>query len=75
MKLLHSYLNQLNNNLKRTTKNFLIVGGNDMKRTWATIKEIIGSRKSSGNLFPKRFAVNDLEIFNHKTIAKFLIHF
>ena len=37
-----------------------------MKRTWATIKEIISSKKSSGTLFPKRLVVNDLEIFDIK---------
>ena len=50
--------------------NFLITYENDMKRTWATIKEIIGSKKSSGTLFPKRLVVNDLELFNNKAIAE-----
>ena len=49
--------------------NLLITYENDMKRTWATIKEIIGSKKWSGTLFPKRLVVNDLECFNNKTIA------
>ena len=40
-----------------------------MKRTWATIKEIIGSKKWSGTLFPKRLVVNDLECFDNKTTA------
>ena len=43
--------------------NLLITDENNMKRTWGTIKEIIGSKKSSGTLFPKRFIVNDLEFF------------
>ena len=41
-----------------------------MKRTWATIKEIIGSKKLSGTLFPKRLVVNDLEFFDNKTIVE-----
>ena len=41
-----------------------------MKRTWATIKEIIDPKKLSGTLFPKRLVVNDLEIFDKKTIAE-----
>ena len=41
-----------------------------MKRTWVTIQEIIGPKKSSGTLFPKWLVVNDLEIFDKKTIAK-----
>ena len=41
-----------------------------MKRTWVTIKEIIGSKKSGGILLPKRLAVNDLEFFDKKTIAE-----
>ena len=41
-----------------------------MKRTWVTIKEIIGSKKSSGTLFPKRLVVNDLEFLIKKTIAE-----
>ena len=47
--------------------NLLITYENDMKRTWATIKEIIGSKKWSGTLFPKRLVVNDLECFDNKT--------
>ena len=50
--------------------NFLITYENDMKRTWATINKIIGSKKSSGTLFPKRLVVNDLEFFDKKTIAE-----
>ena len=50
--------------------NLLINYENDMKRTWVTIKEIIGSKKSSGTLFPKWLVVIDLEFFNKKTIAK-----
>ena len=42
-----------------------------MRRTWATITEIIGSKKSSGTLFPKQLFVNDLEIFDKKAIAFF----
>ena len=41
-----------------------------MKRTWATIKEIIGSKKSTGTSFPKRLAVTGLKIFNKKTIVE-----
>ena len=41
-----------------------------MKRTWATIKKIIASKKSDVTLFPKRLVVNDLEFFNKKTIAE-----
>ena len=42
-----------------------------MKRTWVTIKEIIGSKKTRGTLFPKRLVViNDLEFFNKKTVAE-----
>ena len=41
-----------------------------MKRTWATINKIIGSKKSSGALFPKRLVVNGLEFFDKKTIAE-----
>ena len=36
-----------------------------MKRTWAFIEEIIGSKKSSGTLFPKQLVVNDLEKKNY----------
>ena len=48
IKLLHAYLNRLNKNPKRTTN------GNDMKRTWATVKEIRGSKKSSAT-WPRDF--------------------
>ena len=41
-----------------------------MKRTWDTIKKIIGSKKSGGTLFPKQVVVSDLEFFDNKTIAK-----
>ena len=41
-----------------------------MKRRWATIKEIIGSKKSSGTLFPKRLVADDPEFFDKKTIAE-----
>ena len=41
-----------------------------MKRTWVTMKEIIGSKKSSGMLFSKRLVVNDLECFDKKPIAE-----
>ena len=40
-----------------------------MKRTWVTIKEIIGSKKSGGILLPKRLAVNDLEFFDKKNYS------
>ena len=43
---------------------------NDIKRTWATIKEIICFKKSSGTVFPKRLVVNDLEFFDNKIIAE-----
>ena len=43
---------------------------NDMKRTWATIKEIICFKKSSGTVFPKRLVVNDLEYFDNKIIVE-----
>ena len=41
-----------------------------MKRTWLTSKEIIGSKKSNGTLFPKRLVVKDLEFFDKKKIAE-----
>ena len=41
-----------------------------MKRTWVTIKEITGSKKSSGSFIPKRLVANDLELFDKKTIAE-----
>ena len=50
--------------------NLLINYENDMKRTWVTIKGIIGSKKSSGTLLPKRLVVNDLVFFDEKTIAE-----
>ena len=50
--------------------NLLITYENDMKRTWATIKEIICFKKSSGTVFAKRLVVNDLEFFDNKIIAK-----
>ena len=50
--------------------NLLINYKNDMKRTWVTIKETIGSKKSTGTLFLKRLVVNDLEFFDKKTIAE-----
>lgn len=53
MKLLHDQLNQLNKNLKMKYQSFLVADGNDMKRTWIIIKEIIGCKKSNRNLFPK----------------------
>ena len=37
----------------------------------APIKEIIGSKKSLGTLFPKRLVVNDLEFFEKKKLGKF----
>ena len=68
---MHAYLNQLK---KKSRKNYyhnlLITYENDMKRTWATMKEIIDSKKSSRTLFPKRLVVNDLEIFDKKTIVE-----
>ena len=33
-------------------------------------KKIIGFKKSSGTLFPKRLVVNDLEFFDNKTIVE-----
>ena len=51
--------------------NLLITYENDMKRTWVTIKEVIGSKKTRGTLFPKRLVViNDLEFFDKKTVAE-----
>ena len=50
--------------------NLLITYENDMKKTWATIKEIISSKNSSGTLFPKRLVVNDLKFFDNKSIAE-----
>ena len=41
-----------------------------MKRTWATIKGIIGSIKWSETLFPKPLVVNDLEIFDKKNYSE-----
>ena len=41
-----------------------------MKRTWATMKEIIGSKRSNGASFPKRLVVNNFEIFDQMTIAE-----
>ena len=41
-----------------------------MKRICATINDIIGSKKLSGTLFPKRLVINDLEFFDKKTTAK-----
>ena len=41
-----------------------------MKRTWATMKEIIGSKRSSGASCPKRLAVNNFETFDQMTIAE-----
>ena len=40
--------------------NLLITYENNIKRTWATIKEIICSKKSSATLFQKRLVVNEL---------------
>ena len=50
--------------------NLLITYGNDMKGTGATIKEIIGSKKSGRTLFSKQLIVNDLEIFTQTTIGE-----
>ena len=50
--------------------NLLITSDNDMKRAWVTIKEIIGSKKWSANLFPKWLVVNELEIFHKKDIVE-----
>ena len=55
---------------KNCYHNLLITYENDMKRIWATIKEIIGSKKSSGTLFSKWLVVNDFEFFDNKTIAE-----
>ena len=55
--------------------NLLITYENDMNRTWATIKEIITSKKSSETLFPKWLVVNDLEFFDKKLYRKMLINF
>ena len=50
--------------------NLLITYENDMKKTWVTIKKVIGSKKLSGILFPKWLVVKDLEFFDKKTIAE-----
>ena len=50
--------------------NILNTYKNDMKRTWATMKEIIGSKRSSGASFPKRLVVNNFEIFDQMTTAE-----
>ena len=48
---------------------------NDMKRTWATMKEIIDSKRSSGSSFSKRLVVNNFEIFDRMTIAEYFNNF
>ena len=63
---MHAYLNRLNNYYH----NLLINYENDMNRTWVTIKEIIGSKKSNSTLLPKRLVVNDLEFFDKKNIVE-----
>ena len=55
---------------KNCYHNLLITYEYDIKRTWPMIKETIGSKQSTGTLFPKRLAVNDLEFFDKKTIAE-----
>ena len=59
---------------QKSKKNYfhnpLITYENYIKRTWVTIKEIIGSKKSSGTLFPKWLVVNDLEFFDKKTVVE-----
>ena len=58
--------------------NLLITYENDMKIKEIKelkIKEIIGSKKSSGTLFPKRLVVNDLEFFDKKTIVGYFNKF
>ena len=50
--------------------NILNTYKNDMKRTWVTMKEIIGSKRSSGASFPKWLVVNNFEIFDQMTIAE-----
>ena len=50
--------------------NILNTYKNDMKRTWATMKEIIGSKRSSGASFPKRLVVNNFDIFDQMTVAE-----
>ena len=42
---------------KNYHRNLLITYGNDMNRICPTIKEIIGSKKSRGTLFPKRLVL------------------
>ena len=37
--------------------------------------EIVGSKKSSGTLFPKGLIVNDLEFFDEKAIANYFNNF
>ena len=55
---------------KKNYHNILNTYKSDMKRTWATMKEIIGSKRSSGASFPKRLVVNNFEIFDQMTIAE-----
>ena len=50
--------------------NILNTYKNNMKRTWATMKETIGSKRSSGASFPIRLVVNNFEIFDQMTIAE-----
>ena len=54
---------------------FLITYGDDIQITWATIKEIVGSKKLSATLLQKRLVVNDLKIFNQKSLTKVLKNF
>lgn len=42
-----------------------------MKKALIPIKEVIGSKKSSGTLFPKRLVVNDFEILAEKCFKFF----
>ena len=55
---------------KKYYHNILNTYKNYMKRTWATMKETIGSKRSSGASFPKRLVVNNFEIFDQMTIAE-----
>ena len=55
---------------KKYYHDLLVIDENDMKRSWATINEIIGPKKSSRTLFPKRLVANDLDFFNKKAIAE-----
>ena len=43
---------------------------NNVKKTWDVIKEVIGSTKTTSHTLPKRLIVNNVEVFEKKTIAE-----